>query len=64
MSERTSAMAFETPERASLGHAIAAYAQARADAETAVRRVRTALVAVARSEGGEAITEISTRHVP
>jgi hypothetical protein len=32
-----------------LGHAIAAYAQARA----AVRRVRTALAAVARSEGGE-----------
>lgn len=53
MSEQTSATAFETPERAMLAHAIAAYAQARADAEKAARRVRRALVAVARAEGGE-----------
>jgi hypothetical protein len=39
MSDQASAMAFETPERASLAHAIAAYAKARADAENAARRV-------------------------
>jgi hypothetical protein len=51
MSEQASA--FETPERASLAHAIAAYAKAQADAENGLRRVRTALVAVAMAEGGE-----------
>jgi len=54
MSEQTSAIqGFETPERAHLAHAIHHYAKARADAETAARRVRRALAAVARSEGGE-----------
>ena len=54
MSEQTLAIqGFETPERAHLAHAIDRYARARADAETAARRVRMALAAVARSEGGE-----------
>lgn len=50
---RTSAAAFETPERASLAHAIDRYAKAQADAEMAARRVQEALAAVARAEGGK-----------
>ncbi len=54
MSEQLSAIQdFQTHERASLAHAIAAYGKARAEAETASRRVRKALEAVARAEGGE-----------
>jgi hypothetical protein len=52
VSERT-ATAFNTPERAILAHAIAVYAKAQADTEAAARRVRRALAAVARAEGGE-----------
>jgi hypothetical protein len=51
MSEQTSAMAFETPERATLAHAIATYAKAQTDAQAAAKRVRRALAAVARAEG-------------
>jgi len=51
--DQASAMAFDTPERATLAHAIAAYAKARADTENAARRVHRALEAVARAEGGE-----------
>jgi hypothetical protein len=53
MSEQASIQEFETVERASLACAIDRYVRARADAETAARRVRMALAAVAASEGGE-----------
>jgi hypothetical protein len=52
MSEQTSAIqGFETPERATLAHAIATYVKAQADAQAAARRVRRALAAVAQAEG-------------
>jgi hypothetical protein len=43
---------FDTPELATLAHAIASYAAARADAEAAAARLRRAAAAVGRAEGG------------
>jgi hypothetical protein len=46
-------LAYDTPERAALAAAIAAYVEAEAQTQNAARRVRGALAAVARAEGGE-----------
>jgi hypothetical protein len=50
---KASALAYDTPERAALAAAIAAYVEAEAQTQNAARRVRGALAAVARAEGGE-----------
>ncbi len=59
MSEATAALAgFETAERAALGAALDRYAKAKAAADIAGRRLRKALEAVARAEGGRNVDPV------